>query len=271
MINRRFKANRPRTVGSTDMTPRWDSVSEIIEESDVILEVLDARMPQISRNSEVEKLAGKFEKRLLFILNKADLVPENFLESTFRKLKKEGECFIVSSKDMVGTKRLREYLLALGKAKEGRLRIGVVGYPNLGKSSIINVISLKHKTKVSFTAGTTHGPQWINAQANLSIVDSPGVIPLDEHDEIRLALIAAKNVEKIKQLDLVSQAVINLFEDKQPLKDFYKIKIESNDTQEILDEIGRKKGFIKKGGIIDESRTSIQIIQDWQRGNLRFK
>lgn len=269
MYNRRFKANRPKIIGSTNMIPRWHSVAEIIYHSNIVLEILDARMPELSRNSEVEEIAKKSNKQILFILNKADLVSEEQLERKFKKLKQEAPCFIVSSNQKIGTKRLREYLMAQAKGKE-IYRIGVVGYPNIGKSSVINALTLKHKTKVSSTAGTTHGPQWINAQANLSIIDSPGVIPLDEHDEIRLALISAKNVERINNLDIVAHAVINLFENKTKLKEFYNIKTDSEKPEDILQEIGKKKGFMKKGGLVEESRTAIQIISDWQKGKLKL-
>lgn len=276
MYNRRFRTNRPKIIGKTDMTPRWESIREIIHDSNVILEILDARMPELSRNKEIEKMVLNYgdDKKLIFILNKADLVANEQLQREFEKLKKESECFILSSKDKIGTKRLREYLLSLGKNCESDyLRIGVVGYPNTGKSSVINALILRHKVKVSSTAGTTHGEQWINAQGNLSIIDSPGVIPLDEHDEVRLALIAAKNVEKIHNLGLVANAIINLFDESENLKKYYKIdelKIKNNCVQDIFEEIGRKKGFFKRGGMIDEGRTAVQIIRDWQTGKLKL-
>jgi len=272
MYKRTFKANRPPVRGNTNMIPRWDSIKEIIENSNVILEVLDARMPELSREKEIEKrvLENKFnEKKLIFILNKVDLVSEWQLNKNFKKLKKEGECFIFSSKNKIGTKRLRNYLLALGKDQE-YLRIGIVGYPNTGKSSIINSLVLKKKVQVSASAGTTHGPQWVNGPGNLSIIDSPGVIPLDEHDEVRLALIAAKNVEKIKNLEIVAIEIIKLFEGNQKLKEFYKIEKEVDNSEELFNEIGIKKGFMKKGGIVDEGRVAIQIIRDWQKGDLKL-
>ncbi|MFA5992737.1 MAG: GTPase [Candidatus Pacearchaeota archaeon] len=276
MINHRFKANRPKIIGKTDMTPRWETVAEIIEDSDVVLEVLDARMPMLSRNEEVEKIIRINGKRLIFILNKADLISERQLQINYRKLLKlkEGECFIFSAREKVGTKRLRDYLFSLAKTNEKEgfegIRIGVVGYPNTGKSSVINALALKKKAVTSAKAGTTHGVQWIKAFDKLFILDSPGVIPVGENDEVRHSLIVAKNVERVKKIDLVASSIIQLFDDKKELEKQYKIEITSDDPEEIIKEIGQKKGFIKRGGVVDESRTSIQIIKDWQNGKLRL-
>lgn len=261
--------NIPKKFGSTNITPYWDVIRKIVDESDILLEVLDARMPEISRNKELEEIIINSNKQLILILNKADLVSEKQLNYWFNQLKKEYPCFIISSTDKIGTKRLREWLITQGKNKE-RLKIGVVGYPNTGKSSVINTIAKRNKAKVSSKAGTTHGPQWLNALSNLRIIDSPGVIPLQKEDELRYVLIASKNPEKIQNLDLVTHAIINIFRDKTKLKEFYKITTESDNPDEIIKEIGKKKGFIKKGGLVEEGRTEIQIIRDWQTGKLKL-
>lgn len=271
MINRRFKANRPKIIGSTDINPYWKVIEEIIQESDIIFEILDARLPELSRNEEIERLAEQNNKTIVLILNKADLVSEKQLQITYDKLKKQKPCFIFSSKEKIGTKRLREWLLSKTKGVE-KLKVGILGYPNTGKSSIINSLAKKKKAKVSAKAGTTHGPQWVNATDKLRIIDSPGVIPLKQEDEVRYAIIASKNVERIKNLDLVAHAIIKLFDDKTQLEKFYNIKINPDikNPDEIIEMIAVKKGFIKKGGTPDENRTAIQIIRDWQTGRLKL-
>lgn len=266
MLNRRFKANRPKIVGSTDITPYWQVVEKIIRESDVVLEVLDARMPELSRNEEIEDKVKKNGKELIFILNKSDLVPQLYL----KKIKKlPGKVFFLSAKDSYGMDKLRGYIFALSKKYEN-IKVGVLGYPNTGKSSIINSLVRKKKSPVSSRAGTTHGPQWVSMKENILIIDSPGVIPLKENDELRFALIGSRNPERLKNKELVACKIIDLFIDKKNLFDYYGINIDSNNAEEIMEEIGRKRGFLKKGGVIDETRVSFEIIRDWQSGRLRL-
>ena len=262
--------NIPIKIGDTNIKPYWQVIEKIIEESDVLLEVIDARMPELSRNFEIEELVKKHNKKLIIILNKADLVSENILRKRLKKFKAQTPSFIVSSNKKIGTKRLRNYLIAMAK-KNKKLRIGVLGYPNTGKSSVINALAQRRKAKVTSRAGTTHGEQWVNIRNSISIVDSPGVIPLKENDEVRYALIGSRNVEKIKNTDEVAYTIIELFEDKKPVEKLYNIKLKKNlDSEKIIKEIGMAKNFLKKGGEIDEKRTEIQIIRDWQTGKLRL-
>ncbi|MBS3092042.1 50S ribosome-binding GTPase [Candidatus Pacearchaeota archaeon] len=270
MINRRFKANRPKITWDTNMKPYWNVIKDIIHNSDIILEILDARMPELSRNEEIETLTKESGKQLILILNKADLVSKKQLAINYEKLRDKFPCFIISTKDKIGTKRLREWLIANGKNKE-RFKIGVLGYPNTGKSSIINSLSLAKKAPVSSKAGTTHGQHWIKSVANLEIVDSPGVVPLKQEDEARLALIGSKNPEKIHNLDIVLWKIFELFDDKEIIKKLYSIEeLESNKVEDIIEAICKKRGFIKKQGLIDETRLAMQVIRDWQQGKLRL-
>ena len=253
MMRRKFKANRPRVVGNTNIKPYWKVVEEIINESDIILEVLDARMVNLSRSEEIERLVND---------NKV-------IEKHKKLLKKEALCYVVSSINRSSITKLRDHLLKLSKNQEF-MRIGVLGYPNTGKSSIINALVRRKKAKISSRAGTTHGQQWIKLSDNVRIIDSPGVIPLKQNDELRYALIGSRNPEKIKNLDLVAHEIIKLFKNSDNLKKHYKIDIESNNPEQIIGEIGRKKGFIKKGNEIDEIRVAMKIIRDWQSGKLRL-
>ena len=85
----KFKANRPRIVGNTNITPYWKVLENIIEESDIILEILDARMPELSRNEELEKLIKDKRKRVVFILNKSDLVPKKLVKKKENQVSKK--------------------------------------------------------------------------------------------------------------------------------------------------------------------------------------
>jgi len=271
MIRHRFKANRPKVTRPTDITPYWKVIEKIINDSNIILEVLDARMPELSRNKKIEEIVKEKEKQLILILNKTDLVSENQLKKTIKKLKKQYNTFEISSTKKLGTKRLRNYLLSQAKKQKDIkfFRVGIVGYPNTGKSSVTNALIGRKKAIVTSKAGTTKGQQWIKFKENIQIIDSPGVIPIEKQDEIRYSLIGSKNPEKIHDKEKVVREIINLL-DIQTIENLYKIKInEKDDFTEIVEKIAIKKGLLKRGGEINETQVFIKIIRDWQQGKLK--
>lgn len=154
----------------------------------------------------------------------------------------------------------------------GDIVVGVLGYPNVGKSSIINNLAPGKKVKISKKAGTTHGVHWIKGMGGIKLIDTPGVIPLAKEDEIRYGLIGAKDTERLKNPELVAHALIKLFlkTGKNGFEKFYKVLIVDKDVEEVIKEIGKKKGHLIKGGEIDENRTCSMIIRDWQQGRLMF-
>ena len=270
----------------------WDVIKRIIIESDLVLEILDARLVELSRNEKVEELISEVGRPMLFVINKSDLVSGASLKNQVRELKKKGEVVFISTKHKSTTKILlyaiKKVFKKYGKresVERGRfdpkpryrevkadIVVGVLGYPNVGKSSIINALAHKKKVKVSKKAGTTHGVHWIKASNEIKLLDSPGVIPLSKEDEIRYGLIGAKDNERLKNPELVAHAVIKLFlkYSEKKFKDFYGISVKDEDPHEIVDEIAEKKGHLLKGGRFDENRTISMIVRDWQQGRLRL-
>ncbi len=247
----------------------WPIVNKVLMDADIILLILDARMPELSRNKELEEKVERYKKQIVYVFNKIDLISKESLN----KLKKQfPDAFFVSGSKNIAIKGLKVNLYILGKKmKLSEPRVGVVGYPNVGKSAIINALAHRAKAKVSVMAGTTKGIQFIKA-GNLRILDSPGVVPFEDN-EVKLGVLGAKNPEKIKNLDKVAFAIIKNFVEvnKEALERFYGIKIENGeDEYEIILKIGRKKYFLIKGGRVDEHRTVLQIIKDWQRGRLKI-
>jgi len=239
-----------------------------IKDADIVLFIMDARMPEISENKDLEEKLGKTGKEFLRIFNKVDLISRKRWEI----LKKENKAaFFISVNKKIGISRLRLELQKLSKRlKVEKLEVGVVGYPNVGKSAIANILSRGAKSKVSAKAGTTTGLQWASSNT-LKILDSPGVIPFGD-DEVKLGLLGAKNPEKLKDPESVAVAIVKLFLDNDfsDFEDFYGIKIESRDEYEILMEIGKAKGLMKKGGVVDENRVYLKVIRDWQNGKLKL-
>ncbi len=267
-----FKGRSPI---SRDILGYWEVIDKIINDCDVILEVLDARMPDLSRNDEIEKKVLDSGKRLVFVMNKADLVSKRVLDEQRRELRKIGECVYVSSKDDYDLKKLKSLIFkdfSSVKDEFGKLRIGVVGYPNTGKSSLVNALIRKHSAKVSKRAGTTHGVQWMSFGDNALLMDSPGVIPLSNKDPIREGLLGAKDPERTVNPELVCMKLIEIFLEKNPqsLKDFFKIDFSSNNPDIVIDAVALKNNYLKKGGLPDRYRAIIFILRSWTNGNLRL-
>jgi len=274
------------------MEPYWDVIKRIIEESDLVLEILDARLVELSRNEEVERLIEDIGRPMIFVVNKSDLVSHDSLKKQVKELREKGEVVFISAKSPKITKILlyaikkvfgkygkREFV-KIGKYEpkpkyreaKADIVVGVLGYPNVGKSSIINALAHKKKVKVSKKAGTTHGIHWIKATNEIKLIDSPGVIPLARDDEIRYGLIGARDNERLKNPELVAYAIIKLFMKASPkfFENFYKIEIKDKSAEEIIEEIGKKRSYLIKGGIVDENRTCSAVIRDWQEGKLRL-
>jgi hypothetical protein len=265
----------------------WDLIERIITESDLVLEILDARLVELSRNEEVEKLIKEVGRPVIFVINKSDLVSKDSLRKQVKKLRMRGEVVFVSTKKnnvKILLYAIKKVFKKYGKSekvfeekpryREARadIVVGVVGYPNVGKSSIINALAHKKKSKVSKKAGTTHGIHWIRATDEIKLIDSPGVIPLDREDEIRYGLIGARDSERLKNPELVAHALIKLFQQKtkKRFNEFYKIEMNHKSPEEVVEEIGRRKGHLLKGGRVDENRTVSMIVRDWQQGRLRL-
>jgi len=287
------------TRKDTNIKPYWQNIRQMIKESDVVLHIVDARLIELSRNAQLEALIKEVKRPSILVVNKADLVSKRALEIGMDKLREEGlkDIVYVSNKrkntvrNLLGLvkqmfekegKRGGEYREPYDKytpkaqrkhrEAKGEIIIGVFGYPNVGKSSIINALIFKKKAKVSSKAGTTHGAHWIG-NAEIKFIDTPGVLPLEYNDEVRLGLIGSRNPEKLKNTDVVAAKILEMFleKNKRSLEKFYNIKVdESLNSYEIIEAIALTKGHLKKGGVADESRTSTMIVKDWQQGNLRL-
>jgi len=244
----------------------WPTVMRAIKDADVVIFILDARMPELSRNKDLEKKLADSKKEIFLVFNKIDLISETALT----KLKKENPKAFFTSEKTKDVRKLRLALQIKAKKENLKLEIGIVGYPNVGKSAITNALSRSAKAKVSSKAGTTVGLQWASSE-QFKIIDSPGVIPFED-DEVKLGILGAKNPEKLKNPELVATEIIKLVSASNPkaLEDFYTFKIQGSDEYEILLQIGQAKGLLKKGGIVDENRTCLKIIHDWQIGKLRI-
>lgn len=248
----------------------WSVVLNVLRNSDVVLLVVDARMPEIARNSEIVGKVKKMNKRLVYVFNKCDLIGS----SDLKRLKREyPRGFLISALKGRGVGRLRRGLSEMARGwKRESLRVGIVGYPNAGKSSLINALVPGASVKVKSVSGTTRKTEWIRS-GRLRIMDSPGVIPAGD-DKIKIGLTASKDPHKIKNPEKVALKIVEFLMGKKVkvLEKFYKVEINVDmAVYDVFLAIGKKKGFLVKGGEVDEDRTAIRIIDDWQRGRIGLK
>jgi len=285
------------------MEPYWNQIKQIINESDIVLEILDARAIDISRNEQIESLIADAGRPRIFVINKADLVSKQDLESSAEKLSRDRNAEKDSIVYFSNKWKSRTVKILIAKIKQtfkkhgkrkgyfkspilkrpyreakGDIIIGVVGYPNVGKSSIINALAFKKKTKITSRAGTTHGVHWISTgkDKEIKLIDTPGVIPLSYQDEANLGIIAAKNPEKIKDPETVAGKIIGMFYQagkKAKFEKFYDFKISEENSDNpylILEELAIAKRHLRKGGLPDDMRTSVMVLKDWQTGKLKL-
>ncbi len=243
----------------------FDRVNWVIENSDLLIEVVDARFPEKTRNKKIEAIIKSKGKTLIIALNKSDLISKKNAEQTKKEVNKDFPCVFVSSTQKKGMKRLRE-LIAIKTKKTGKTT-GVIGYPNTGKSSVINALSGK-KVKTSITAGFTRGQQIIK-KGNTKLIDSPGVIPFEERNENELVLIGAKNPSKLEYPEDVAIKLIELLKEKNP-KELKRLGAESSNPDNALEEIALKKKRMKKGGLPDINAASKQLLLDFQKGKIKI-
>ncbi|MCU0642522.1 MAG: 50S ribosome-binding GTPase, partial [archaeon] len=223
----------------------WNIVNRVIEEADIVLHIIDARMPEFSKNQGLENMTERMHRKLVYVFNKSDLISDDVLKD-LRKGNKGA--FFVSGAKNLGMKKLKIGLLIMAK-KMGieNPKIGIVGYPNVGKSSVINALAKSAKAAVSPTAGTTRGFQYIKA-GSLRIIDSPGVIPR-EKDETKLGMIAARNPEDLRNPEKVACEIIDKIRkiNKKALEEYYGFEIDNDmDAYELLLRIGQEKKMLLK-------------------------
>ena len=254
-------------------------LKEQINIVDVVIEVLDARIPESSSYPDIEKLIK--DKPRLILLNKSDLtMPEN-TQSWVKIIKENTNCPVLatSSSDNKDLSKIINKVIELGQPKIIKLvqkgllpravRVMVVGMPNVGKSSIINKLIKKTKAKTGAKAGVTRDQQWVRINPKIDLLDTPGIIPLKQEDQNRAYKLAF--VDSIGENAYDVEAVANIFikdvEKIYPdhIKNYYKLE---NGEEISIENIALKRNWLIQGAKPDTKRCAQNILNDFRTGRL---
>ncbi|XP_009994991.1 PREDICTED: nucleolar GTP-binding protein 2 [Chaetura pelagica] len=252
----------------------WGELYKVIDSSDVVVQVLDARDPMGTRSPHVESYLKKEKhwKHLIFVLNKCDLVPTWATKRWVAILSQEYPtlAFHASLTNPFGKGAFIQLLRQFGKlhSDKKQISVGFIGYPNVGKSSIINTLRSKKVCNVAPIAGETKVWQYITLMRRIFLIDCPGVVYPSGDTETDIVLKGVVQVEKIKSPEDHISAVLERAKPEYIRKTY---KIDSwKDTEEFLEKLAARTGKLLKGGEPDTQTVSKMVLNDWQRGRIPF-
>lgn len=244
-------------------------VEEVINKSDIVLEVLDARFIKETRNFEVENIIKKSHKKIIYVLNKIDAADKDELKNINLK-----PYALVSCTKRIGSSNLRDQIKRAIKDLEYKEKyfVGIIGYPNTGKSSLSNFLVGRPASSVGNEAGITKGLQKIKLTKNIFLLDTPGVISdneysMDNNEKIsKQVKLGAKSYNRINEPEIAVQKLIDDY--KEQITNHYELTFHK-DADLILEELGQKIGALKKGGQVNTDLVARKILKDWQNGKIK--
>jgi len=261
------------------MTKAIRNMQEDIKIIDLIIEMVDARAPQATRNPDIDKLGSG--KGRIIILNKADMAEESANKAWKECYTSLGyECMYMDSRKKAD---MRELMACIDRAsaqkrerdkKKGILnrpvRAMVAGIPNVGKSTLINTIAGRSAAKTGNKPGVTKGNQWIRLNKQIELLDTPGILwPKfeDEHVGEMIAYIGSIN-DMIVNTEELAACIGRWMLDahKNIITDVY--GYEGNDEYELLSQIAKVRGCLKQGGELDMEKAENMFINDFRSGKL---
>lgn len=252
-------------------------VVEKLKLIDIVYELVDARIPQSSRNPMIDDIIAN--KKRILILNKKDMADESITKEWIQYYKEQGIASIaIDSQTGSGLKQIvqlskellekeREKMKAKG-VKPRAIRALIVGIPNVGKSTLINRLAGRNIAKTGDRPGITKQQSWIKTGKELELLDTPGILwPKFEDEEVGLKLAATGAIkdEILNLQDVAAYAMrylIKHYPDR--LMDRYQIDNLSNENEivDLFDHIGKKRGCLSVGGLIDYDKTAEVFIRD---------
>lgn len=262
------------------MTKAKRQMQEDLKLIDLIIELVDARIPLSSRNPDIDEL-GKNKARLI-LLNKSDLADERYNEQWSAYFQKKGFYVVkVNAKSGAGLKSIQGVIQEACKAKIERdrrrgiknrpIRAMVVGIPNVGKSTFINSYAGKACAKTGNKPGVTKGKQWIRLNKSVELLDTPGILwPKFEDQEVgmRLAYIGSIK-DDILNIEELALGLIGYLQEFYPsfLSERYGLEGEQKPL-DILTAVAKARGCLKKGEELDYEKASRLLLEEFRSGKL---
>ncbi|XP_051721062.1 nucleolar GTP-binding protein 2 [Ctenopharyngodon idella] len=252
----------------------WGELYKVIDSSDVIIQVLDARDPIGTRSQSIESYLKKEKpwKHLIFVLNKCDLIPTWVTKRWVAVLSQEYPtlAFHASLTNSFGKGSLIQLLRQFGKlhSDKKQISVGFIGYPNVGKSSVINTLRSKKVCNVAPLAGETKVWQYITLMRRIFLIDCPGVVYPSDDSETDIVLKGVVQVEKIRTPEDHIGAVLERAK-AEYIQKTYRIPSWSS-AEDFLEKLAFRTGKLLKGGEPDLSTVSKMVLNDWQRGRIPF-
>ena len=257
-------------------------IKECLSQVDLVTELVDARIPESSRNPEIAEMIGN--KPHIILLNKCDVADENATNQWVSFYEKQNITALpVDCRSGKGLNRfapkVKQLLKEIIEKNTARgmvgkpLRIMVVGIPNTGKSSFINRMAGAQKAKVADKAGVTRNNQWFAIGNGLELLDTPGVLwPKFDDPEVgdKLAFIGSVK-DTVLDIESLAARLVEVLKNDYPesLEERYKISgFENMQVFEIMDLIGKKRGMLISGGEIDYERVSVMLLDEFRGGKL---
>lgn len=247
---------------------------------DLIIEIVDARIPIASRNPDLSELG--MGKARLIVLGKADLADAEYNKLWLASYKKEGHfAILVNAKKSVSTKEVVSAAMKACSAKLERdrsrgirkrpLKAMVVGIPNVGKSTFINTLAGKDSARTGNKPGVTKGNQWIRLNPDIELLDTPGMLwPKFEDQEVglHLAMIGSINENIIDTEELSYQIIDFMSQNYQEALAARYALTSSGDARQTLERIAENRRCLLKGGELDLSRAARMVADDFKNGRL---
>lgn len=262
------------------MTKAKRQMQEDIKLIDLVIELVDARIPLSSRNPDIDDLGR--QKARLILMNKADLASEEQNKAWASYFREKG-FFVVKldARTKAGMKGIDDVIADSCKEKIERdrrrgiknrpVRAMVVGIPNVGKSTFINTYAGKACAKTGNKPGVTKGKQWIRLNRNVELLDTPGILwPKFEDQRVGLYLALIGSIkDEILNIDELSLELITILKKNYPglLAGRYEVS-EEQSSAEILVEVAKNRNCLKKGNELDYSKASALVIDEFRSGRL---
>ncbi len=257
-------------------------IVEQVKQVDIVVEILDARIPISSRNPDIDAMVGA--KPRLIVLNRADQADEQMNRLWADWFRRQGYGVLLTDcKSGAGVaqfvptirERLKEQIARwTEKGQVGRpVRAMVVGVPNVGKSTFINKVAGRKSAKAQNKPGVTRGRQWITVSGGLELLDTPGILwPKFEDQSVGLNLAYTGAVkDAIMDLETLASHLMGLLARRYPqaIADRYKITVDpAAQDWELLEAAGRKRGFLISGGEVDLERMARVLLEEYRSGKL---